>query len=254
MTALFRRTMDATNLTRIANHPDVFPWLGSPGKAGELDLSGVICNLATITLEGPHGGFVLTGNAPGEYEAHSLFLPEGRGEAAVAMAEAGFRYLFTATDCERVVTKVPAGNKAAASLARRVGFTTLFERADAWQGVNGPESVSYQALTVDAWAARDPETLAKGAWFHDQLEAAKVAADSKREVHADDEAHDRAVGAAALMMQAGNGPKAVRFYNRWAALTNFAPITLLSLTPLIVDVEDAIIEVTREGMEILQCR
>jgi hypothetical protein len=252
LTAL-SRTMDADRLNDVANHPDVFPWLGFLGQPGDLDLSPVIENPANFALDCEHGGYVLINQGGGQYEAHTMFLPTGRAVAHAAAVE-GFRYLFTATDCQRVVTKVPAGNVHAAAHAKRCGFEELFTRAAVWPGQAGPEDVSYQELTLDRWLACDPETLAKGQWFHGELEAAKIAAGSIREVHEDDEAHDRAVGAAVLMFQAGNASKAAWHYNRWAALAGFAPLSVVSLTPLVVDVVDAVIEVTRAGMEVLKCR
>lgn len=246
--------MDADRLNDVANDPAVFPWLGFVGQLGDLDLTPVVENPANIALDCDHGGYVLVNQGGGQYEAHTLFLPSGRALAYEA-AVAGFRYLFTATDCIRIVTKVPAGNPHAAAHAKRCGFEEVFSRPAVWAGQSGAEDVSYQELTLDCWLSRsDPAAIAKGRWFHDELEAAKIASGSIREVHEDDEAHDRAVGAAVLMFQAGNAAKAAWHYNRWAALAGFAPLSVLSLNPLVVDVVDAVVEVTSAGMEVLKCR
>lgn len=245
-----KRTLDAGVLNEIANHPEVRPWLGG---IGPINLANLIANPANIALESEHGGYVLENQGGGQYEAHTLFLPQGRRFAYDAAVE-GFRYLFTATDCTRIVTKVPAGNIAAAAHAKRCGFVEMFTRDAVWPGTDGPEDVSYQALTFDTWMALDPEVSIKGRWFHDALEAAKIEAGSVREVHADDEAHDRAVGAAVLMFQSGNPGKAAWLYNQWAALAGYTPLKVLSLTPLVVDVIDAVVEVTAGGMEVLLCR
>lgn len=251
--ARLRRTFDPRNLNRIARHPDVFPWLGAAVPADQFDLSAIVCHPANVALESELGGYVLENHGQGQYEAHTLFLPEGR-RAAYELAVAGFRYLFTATDCERIVTNVPAGNLSAAAHAKRCGFEEVFSRPAAWNGPNGPEDVSYQELTIERWMTRDSVLAGKGVWFHDELERAKIAAESAREIHEDDEVHDRAAGAAVLMFQAGNAAKAVGFYNRWAALAGYAPISLVTLTPLVVDVVDAVIEVTTDGLEVLLCR
>jgi len=245
-----RRTLDPDRLNEIANDPAVRPWLGGTGA---LDLGPVIRNPANVALECETGGYVLENHGAGQYEAHTLFLPEGR-PFAYDLAREGFRYLFSATDCLRVVTKVPAGNIAAASHAKRCGFEPIFSRSAMWPGPDGPEDVSFQALTFDAWKGRDTQVAVEGRWFHDALEAAKIAAGSAREIHEDDEAHDRAVGAAVLMFKAGNPVKAATLYNQWAALAGYAPLTVLSLTPLVIDVVDAVVEVASQNMEVLQCR
>lgn len=247
----FHRTMDAAFLNSVANHPEVFPYLGFQGKAGELDLTPILSSPANVALQSAHGGYVLTNLGGGTYEAHSLYLPQGRGGEAHGVAEAGFRYMFAQTDCTKIVTKVPASNRAAAGHARQCGFKPLFERTGAW--VDGAD-VSYQALTLEAWMMRDPAALERGHWFHDRLEREKANAGSEAEAHPGDEAHDRAVGAAVLMLMAGNPQKAVWHYNAWAALAGYAPITLLSLNPIVLDVVDAVIEASAQDMEVLLCR
>ena len=93
-----------------------------------------------------------------------------------------------------------------------------------------------------------------GAWFHQQLQAAKEASGSCLPVHVDDPTHDHMVGATLLMLVHGNAPKGVRFYNAWARFAGYAPIALLRERPVIVDVQDAIIEASLRHMEILQCQ
>lgn len=246
-----RRTLDATRLNEVANHPDVRPWLGGEGP---LDLSGMISDPANFAFENDHGGFVLHRLDADLYEAHSLFLPDGRGAGVRALAEEGFRFLFTATDCMEVVTKVPEGNAAAAALARCVGFVEGFRRGAAWQGPSGPLAVSYQSLTFDRWRSRDPMAAERGHWFHDRLETTKANAGSDLVTHPDDAAHDRAAGAAVLMAMAGRGRKAVWTYNRWALFAGYAPIHLVSEAPLVIDVVDAVVQVAGEDMEVLLCR
>lgn len=245
-----RRTMDATHLNDVANDESVLPFLGFGGQ-GRLDLSPIINDPANVAIESEHGGFIAVNQGAGQYEVHSMFLPEGRGAGSAALAAVAFRYMFTATDALRIVTKVPASNPAAASLARAVGFRPAFERKGVW--LDGSD-VAYHALAFDAWVARDPVVLERGDWFHEQLAAAKAAVGSELPEHDDDPAHDRAVGAAVLMLQAGNPLKAALTYNQWAAFAGYAPLTIRSFTPVVIDVVDAIVAVTGETMEVLKCR
>lgn len=251
---LLRRTLDAGSLNAAGNHPEVFPHLGLPGEPGDLDLSGLVANPANVAMANEHGGFIAENLGNGTYEVHSLVAPEGRIGLARATAE-GLRYLFTATDCMKVVTKVPACNRPAAALARASGFVPVFDRADAWDGPDGVRcAVSYQAITFDQWKCRDGELEVEGHRFHEKLESMKAAAGSALATHPDDAAHDRAVGAAALMIRAGNVAKAVVLYNEWARFAGYAPISLLSLTPPIIDILDAVVTAHDGEMEILSCR
>ena len=96
---------------------------------------------------------------------------------------------------------------------------------------------------------------AEGHAFHEMLEAAKREACTELPVHDDDPAHDRYVGACALMAKRGQAAKGVGMYNSWAAAAGYAQIQLLSAAPPVVDVVDGIVHLNQAGeMEVLQCR
>lgn len=228
-----KRTLDGAFLSLVANDPCVRPWLGGEGP---IDLGPVAEDPANVVLESETGGFVLQKLDAGLYEAHSIFLPKSR--EAPKLAQDGFRYMFTATDCLEIVSKVPANNRRAHGLARWCGLQETFRRARAWNG----HDVSYRSLTFDRWKARDPELRGHGEWFHSLLDAAKARGGSNLPVHADDEAHDRAVGAAVLMIRAGNAAKAVWTYNRWAVFAGYSNIRMISQNPVLLDVGDAIVD------------
>jgi hypothetical protein len=238
---VIRRTMDAGFLNSVINHPDVRPMVGGEG---EIDLQGLADNPANVLLETEHGGFFLVRLDGGLYEAHSQFLPEGRGGHAVKAAKAGFRYMFAATDCVEIVSKVPADNAPADGFARVTGLTEKFNS----------RGVSYRGLTLNRWVSLDAECLSEGRAFHDALEAAKRDCGSELAIHEDDDAHDRAVGATALMVKAGNADKGVWSYNRWAAFAGYQTASLLSQNPVIIDVRDAVVTLADGRMEVLKCR
>lgn len=240
-----RRTFDASFLNTVANHPEVRPWLA--GK-GTIDLSGLVGNAGNFALVNDFGGFLLTPNVPSVYEVHSMFLPEGRG-GCVAFMKACQEWMFTRTDCVAITSKVPKSNGAAKGLALRGGLSAVFERDDALLG-----PCEYVELPILKWAMNNPALEAHGERFHELLEQAKEAAGSELPVHPHDPAHERAVGAAALMFERGQPVKAQDFYNRWAVLAGYAPIRLLSLSPVTVDVVDAVVGIGEEGMEVWLCR
>lgn len=239
------RTFDAAALNAIANHPDVFPWLGSDAP---VDVTSVLDNAENYALVSDGGGFLLKQHEFGVYEVHSLFLPEAR-HLTVAAMRSGMHFMFEHTDCVRLVTEVPLNNQPAANLAKAGGFVEMFRRQDAPRG-----PTSYQILDIDMWIQSSDALHSAGQLFHDQLEQAKGATGSTLPVHADDPAHDRAVGAAFGMIRAGNVHKGIGTYNRWARLAGYAPIHALTTQPVVIDIVDAIVALNDGEMEILLCR
>ncbi len=248
---MIRRTMDPAFLTEVANHPEVRPWLGGEGP---IDLTARCHNPANIVLvdEG-RGGWVLQQILPSVYELHTLFLPEARGRAYFASAREALRWVFTRTDALEIVTKCPDDNGAARMAAKLVGFRERFRREDAW----GPGvGISYQVFSVDDWFVRDPECLAAGKTFHEAVEAGKGPDATTLPDHPEDEAHDRAAGAAYLIVQAGQTLKGVGFYNRWAAFAGYPPIQALAND--MIDMSDErvefIVQVRDGAAHVLLCR
>lgn len=234
-------------LNRVANNPAVRPWLGGEG---EIDLTDLLEDEHNRAFVGATGGFIAHRLMPGIYEVHSIF--EGAG--AIQLARESLRYMFGATDCVRLVTKVPDGNLRAAGLCRMAGFQEEFRREAVWPSPDGMVGVSYQVLTFERWRASDPELPALGAEFHDWLEAEKLAAGSPLPTHPHDEAHDRAVGASFLMIKNGMAQKGVLTYNLWATFAGYASIELLADYPPVVDVRDAIVTLDGSTMRIVECR
>lgn len=251
--ALVRRTLDATFLNQVLNDPDVRPWVGGEGV---LDVTGTVANPENIALVTDYGGWVLGKHETGIYELHTAFLKEGRGRFYVAATHEALRYVFTNTDAVEIVTRVPEVNRAAAMAARCAGFKERFMRSDAWALPEGKVcDISFQALHLDAWTAKSPDVLAEGHWFHETLQDAHDRAGRPLPPHPEDESHDRAVGAAVMMIKTGNVAKAIWSYNRWARLAGYPLIQLLSERPTIIDVgEGVVIEAMGAEMQVLKCR
>jgi hypothetical protein len=163
-------------------------------------------------------------------------------------------YMFTHTDCLEGRTTVPEHHAGAMVLAKRGGFEVRFElRQMPWTSA-GTIQAAFLSLTLEKWALTDLDNRAAGDWFHDGLVAAKEAHGSERPVHPDEPVHDAMAGAAIRMILGGQVDKAINFYNAWALTTRYAPITLLSKKPVVIDIGDAIIEARPGGMVILTCR
>jgi hypothetical protein len=245
---MLKRTFDGRELTQIANLGAVRPRLGGSGSIDLIPMAADPNNFVMVT-EG--GGFLALPVAPGVYEVHTVMYPKCN---ARRVARAGIElvdYLFTATPAERLWTKWPEDNDGAGWLAAQAGFEDLFVRQNAWAG---GLSVTYAELLVDKWVHACSTHIERGREFHRALEASKKAAGSPLPDHPEDESHDRAVGAAIAMMLAGNAIKAANLYNRWALFAGYAPVSVVSLQPTVIDIRDALVGLTDGRVEILQCR
>lgn len=241
---MLHRTMDATFLNSVANREDVRPFLGGEGP---IDLGPLLLNPANygLVVDGA-GGWLLQAVLPGVYELHTLFLPEARGASYFVVAREALRWMFTRTDCLEIITKCPDDNGGARMAAGHMGFRERFRREDAWAPGVG---ISYRVFTLDDWFVRDKAAIMEGRAFHKALEAAKVAAGITLPAHPEDEAHDRAVGAAVLMIRGGQESKAVGFYTRWALFAGYQ--TFEQVGPSLFDVREAIVEVSEGQMRVL---
>ena len=241
--------MDAAFLNSVANNPAVRPGLG--GK-GDIELSGLVADPNNVALVCPFGGFLVMKLESCVYECHSMFLPEASGADVLEAMRGGLSYMFIRTDCIEMVTKAPEGNKAALGAARTMGFSKDYRLERGWpleDGAYGP--VDCMSLHISKWMQRDQSVQAGGEWFHDRLEEVTQ---GKLPAHYDEPSHNKAVGAAVEMFRAGNNLKAINIYNLWARRSGFAPLRVLSQSPLIIDMDQVVVEIVNGDMEVLQCR
>lgn len=234
------RTLDVSRLNALANKDSVRPWLGGEGP---VDLAPLSMDLNNYIFECDTGGFVVAHLHGTRYEAHTISEPGVSPRPLMRLLRKAMEYMFTVTDCTELVTRCPEGNAGASALADYAGFRSLFMRG----------KDDYRIITLDEWASSCSAAGAAGEAFHDALEAAKEKVGSSLEVHEDDQAHDRYVGAAFLMIKAGNVQKGVDTYNRWASFAGYAQVEVVSLNPTVVDVVDALVT-WNDGLEILKCR
>jgi hypothetical protein len=237
---MLKRTLDPTFLNKVANDPNVHPWLG---HEGQIDLAPVAANLDNYLLVDDHGGWVVCKISEGVYEVHTLFLKEGRGPRLVDLIAEGMDYMFTRTDCHTLLTQLPDNNEPARVLATTVGFKEIFRREETPRG-----PTSYAKITIDEWVQQTSDLERWGEWVHSKRESLGL------EDHPYDAAHERAVGAAVQMIRRGNALKGASFYNQWATFAGYPPIQLLGLTPVIIDLGLGIIAEEMDGdMEIIKC-
>ena len=195
-------------LESVANDEAVHKWVAQDDKP--ISLAGLWDSSAFIEFD--TGGFIFQALSAGLYEVHTLFLPKSHGVYDKARAAAHF--MFCATDCAEIVTKVPAFNVAARRLTEKMGFVLDFSRKAAFAG----NDVDYYRLPLKGWMFQEANLAEFGRQFHARLDAA-----GKHTNHADDPAHDSAVGYALCAAQFGQLEKAQRFYNEWALFAGYEP-------------------------------
>lgn len=135
-------SLDAEFLNRVANHPEVRPWLGA-GDA--IDFCKLFeADSEAFALVNEHGGVILIHKGDGEYEFHTMFLPSGRGRAAVRAGAEILSLMFGRYSAMAMKTYVPHDNRAALGLVRLCGFRQT--HADAEN--------SYWVMSREQWQTR----------------------------------------------------------------------------------------------------
>lgn len=249
MIAVERLTDNAAKINHFVNHPAIYPFVKG-SNAGPLDLSSVVRNPAHVVLVSDHGGMIFIKHQTGVYEFHSAVLPENRGEWTARGAVAAFHWMFTKTDAFELMTKCPHGNVAASAGAKFIGMTKDFTTRPIWLTDEGMVPVDVYGLRIQDWVRRAPGLVEIGHEFHERLAAQLKAKGRSEEIHADDETHDRYVGATAAMFEHGLLVKAVAFYNRWAVMSGYVPIKLLSRDPAVINIGTAVLKVTGGQFEV----
>lgn len=218
-----------------------------------LDFGPLFADPRNHAFADARGGFFFHGLAGGRYELHTVFGPAVRGRAALDLAANVIRRMFVETDCLEIVTRVPGNLRHAGLMARKAGFRERWTMAKGWPGPDG-ERVSLRlfGLILDDWAQQDPALLAEGEAFHGLLRQAADAAGDTGPLHPhEDDVHERIAGMASLMARAGNHPKALWAYNRWAFLAGYRPLQLIAEDPATYDTGNAHVAVRGGELEIV---
>lgn len=200
------------------------------------------------------GGILFIVDESGIYEVHTNFLPEFRGRHAIKSSLSAYRWMFTHTDCMILQTRVPAFNKPAERCCPIVGFTREFERKAVWPHKDGPVDLSFWSLHYEDWVRRTNDLIESGKAFHKRLDAEYARHGHKPHEHPDEDCHDRYVGACIETVYGGQPEKAIILYNRWARFAGYLPVKLVSRSPIVIDIGDAVLLVANEDFKVIQCR
>ncbi len=251
---MIRRSFDAAEINPILNDPSVFEAIKLPDMTPEIDVSGLLANPANVLLMADGGGIIFSQQEPGIYEVHTSFLAEHRGRNAIRASLEAYRWMFTHTDCMILQTKVPAFNKAAEKFCKIVGAIREFDRRDVWLTEHGPVNMSYWSMKYEDWLRQTPALMESGRAFHKRLDEEMERHGVTEENHPDEDCHDLYVGVCAEMIYAGQPEKAVVLYNRFARFSGYAPISLISKSPMLIDISSAILQVTNDTFKVIKAR
>lgn len=241
-----RREKHAANLNRLLNDPSVYPWVHG-ATIGPIDMSGSLQDPDVILLMGQHGGILYHRRQTGIFEIHCQCYPEGRGAWMLSFARACLHWIFTRTECVEVMTRCPEGNLAARSLARAAGMQRHFTNPMGWTMKGKRVPADIYSIGIQQWMATAPGLAERGEWFCGALaeqcrrhgvDAAPIA----------DPAFHRYIGAAFEMFAVGEFHKGCIFFNRYAALSDFTPIVIISAQPMTIAIGGSV-AVFREGGE-----
>jgi len=240
------RTLDGNIFNKIANHPDVRPFLGGNGPLDFTTFCEDIKNFCLLTDNGD-GGYMVESMGNGFYKVHTLALKSARGRPMVDLMAEGFKYLFTATDCTELSTYVPDGSIAAKRFTELAKFKPTYRRENCYIMGDNTVGLQFYTMTYQDWLLNSDECQITGQKFHQFIEA-----NLDHENHPEDEVHDKFVGATMMCCEEGNSVKGIALYNKWAALSGYEPAQILCLNPLTINIDTAILEQSKSGMDVLK--
>lgn len=252
---IWRETESATEINRILNDPEVFPLISLP-DGQPFEVSGLLRDPRFVFLRCVGGVLVFAPDlepTSGIYEVHINFLPEHRGREALHVVQEALRWVFTHTSAMMLWTRVPAFNKAAEAMCKAIDGRLWFSRPKCWPVKGGePADCKFYALSIHDWMVKCKSLTEQGRWFHDRLESEYQRLGVAHEPHADEDAHDHAVGAAVEMMRGGQPGKALIIYNRWARAAGYRQMNMISENPLCIDIGEAWIHVTDRTFKVIR--
>jgi hypothetical protein len=146
------RTFDAKLVNDLANHPDIHPWVSVPDQV-QIDLTEQVSDPNNYVLSAPGGVFFFHQVGPAEYEAHSLFIPEARGTAAMQAAREALAFMF-GSGARTIYARCPKGNLAVLALTRALKFEFIGIREAAWPTLTrGLVDERWFQMTRERWAS-----------------------------------------------------------------------------------------------------
>jgi RimJ/RimL family protein N-acetyltransferase len=201
--------------------------------------------LRVYMSEQPVGFFLFVNRGFGVYEVHTCLEKPCRGKEAIIAGGAGCDFMFTRTDCVRLVSLCPHDNMPSKLFANAVGFKEdwIVAKGMLRNGAWIPSTMV--SFTVSEWVRLAEQRFRPGGKsFHDALFQA-----APQDKHEDDATHDGMVGVVLLMAMSGHADKGQRLYNEWASMAGYQPIEVMGEIGSIkvVNIRSMLIGLTQDG-------
>lgn len=247
---MLERHFTAERINEIVNHPSIYPSICG-FHTEPLDITLIAANSDNVCLVGEHGCVLFIKHQNGVYEFHTSVLSEGRGEWMVKGSQFAFNWMFTKTDAFELLTKCPHGNIPAKAGVKAVGCSFRFTTRPLWPRNGELVPIDIFSIILQEWPKTANYLVELGISFHKSLELEYTRLGKSLTVHEDDETHDRYVGAAIEIIGGGQALKAINFYNRWASMSNYKNIKVISITPLIIDINESRLLVENNNFKVI---
>ena len=249
-TVKISRAMDAKFVNRVINDPSVYEWIRGP-LTGEIDVSPLVADISNVLLIGEYGCMLFISQQQGLYDIHTQMLPEGRGKWCLKFTREALRWMFTRTPAVELTSRVPHGNLGALALVRANKMTPEFVLEKGWVYQDKPIPATSYSIRIQDWI-RNFGPAEAGKWFIERL-TAEYARNGITISNPIPAAYHAQVGAAVEMIFGGQKEKGVIFYNRWASMAGATPIKIITLNPLVIECQGAIIKFRPNDFWIMSC-
>ncbi len=252
MLAKIERRFDAIFINRIANHPEVAPFVRGY-LLGKMDFAEAVTDRNNMFLTSEHGAMIFNCLQPGLFEAHTMVLPQGRGLWTLRFVRACLFWMFTRTNAMEIMTRVPKGNVPAMALVRSIKGVYEFTNRRGWVMDNDPVPADIYSMHAQSWI-RDAEGLReRGEWFHAKLTMELSRLGSVASAGQSVAMRDRHIGAACEMVFGGQPHKGIIFYNRFAAMNDLHPASLIGINPISIDLGFGVIVMRDNDFWLASC-
>lgn len=232
-----KQTFSRKIISDVVSDESVYPWItddNSP-EDPEYFVDSLLANqdnlfIKVVDNDNQVGGlFVARKVSNFSYEIHTNLLPHCRGELAIEAGQKVLEWLFTKTDCMRVVSVIPDNNPAAKHLAESCGMELQYSRKYAFKKDGNEYGLKYYHMTIyDYIWGNEKEYLPYGETFHEQVD--RVHLSQGTDSHPEDVAHNVMAGFCYFTVLNGDYLKAFMLYNEWAKVSGYQPLKYLVKT------------------------
>lgn len=116
------RTRDMDKVAAILSHPAIFPHVGDDTVISCDPVDHDAFHWMLVDDGEPAGVFLVHAHNSVCYEMHTSILPRAWGEKAAKAAQMLLAWAFCETECQKMITAVPAYNRAALRFAKAGGM------------------------------------------------------------------------------------------------------------------------------------